>query len=328
MNRIFKLFIMIASFLIISGDWETNAEEKLVYSLTLIPTGNNVALRSGEVWRPFVEILPENFASLPQVPNGYLRKWRINCGFSDMAINAQSSIQMKFEPHSGKAIIFVLPWQKQSIAYRDGERSNWFIPTGSSNPFIGGGIASLQIVTQVDYNASVSVQRLVLEGYDIKVTDPVKRATAPTPFLGSSETRVYKQDALKAALDFVHYSLRGDVALYYEFLDAKVYALDNGKEYSPYHWAPPQFDYGEISRTAYTENYNYYVYDYEEIRQIYPEWFDASREWVPESNSFLFVGTTLRKGGEAFVRDNILAFVLKYKNNEWKVVARPLSEGK
>ena len=168
----------------------------------------------------------------------------------------------------------------------------------------------------------------MLEAWDVLVTETLVASGPSLPNIGQAPddrlVELYRQDALQFSLDFVKYGLNGELPKYYYSQASMVYGLEDGKGYSVYRWPPPQKDYGDVYINLFVKNYRYKIYDYNEIKEIYPEWFSGRRQWTPSKTSYLFVGDQVRVGGIDFVSDNILKFVVEYRKGRWQVIARPL----
>lgn len=312
------------------------AQERLAYSIPLFDAGTNtMILNASDNWLKIADIPVDNFLRAPKPAKGSFRKWRVRSEYTQFQTNKKATIEVLLTPTKGKAIVFVMPWQDRSTVAAKNDSSNWFIPYDEHEGVLldSDSKASLRLITEVGSSASVHVSRVVLEAWDIAIED-TQRAFGPSlPSLGNNsttlskhDTEIYRQDALQFSLNFIKYGLNGELPKYYYTQAATVYGLEDGKGYSVYRWAPPQKDYGDVNIDLFVKNYRYRIYDYQEMKEIYPEWFANNRQWAPSINSYLFIGDQVRVGGVDFVSDNILMFVVEYLQGRWQVVARPLKK--
>ncbi len=307
------------------------AQERLVYTISLYSEdsrGSNLVLDAGNSWLPVATITGELFNRVPKPSSDVLRKWRIRADYSQFDTEKKAALEVLFEPKAGKPLVFVLPWKERSFVSQQTDRSNWFIPYEEGSLLDNEARVSFRVVTEVGNEARLDISEVVLEAWDVKVTE-TRIASGPSlPSIGATSddylVELYRQDALQFSLDFVKYGLNGELPKYYYSQSPTVYGLEDGKAYSVYRWPPPQKDYGDIYINLFVKNYRYKIYDYNEMKEIYPEWFSGRRQWVPSKTSYLFIGDQVRVGGVDFVSDNILKFVVEYNKGRWQVVARPL----
>lgn len=313
------------------------AQEKLVYTISLYSARDSALLLSqSDGWVPIATLSEDLFDRVPQMAassdSSTLRKWRIRANYSQFRTQKKAALEILLEPKIGKPLVFVLPWKERSFVSKQIDRSNWFIPYKAEQGALLQGEArvSFRVITERGSSAQLELAEVLLEAWDISVTETHIAAGPTLPNIGeigraSALGELYRQDALQFSLDFIKYGLNGELPKYYYSQSPTIYGLEDGKGYSVYRWAPPQKDYGDENLDLFVENYRYKIYAYNEIREIYPEWFAAGRQWRPKPTSYLFVGDQVRLGGINFVVDNILKFVVEYSRGRWQVVARPLN---
>ena len=329
-----KLLLLI---LFLLFNWGLYAQqEKLVYTISLYSEAKRGAILELDTslgWLPVANVAKDLFNRVPQPKSGILRKWRIRADYSEFNSQKKAALEILFEPTTGKPLVFVLPWKARSFVAAQTDRSNWFIPYNEEEGILLASDAkvSFRVVTEVGNDARLNVSEVVLEAWDVLITDTYVASGPSLPNIGEFAddhlVELYRQDALQFALDFVKYGLNGELPKYYYAQSSTVYGLEDGKAYSVYRWPPPQKDYGDVYINLFVKNYRYKIYDYNEMKDIYPEWFSGRRQWVPSKTSYLFVGDQVRVGGVDFVSDNILKFVVEYRKGRWQVIARPLDLG-
>ncbi len=309
------------------------AQEKMVYTISLYSEssrGSSLKLDTDSGWLPVSTISRELFNRVPKPAKGVLRKWRIRADYVEFDTQKKAALEVLFEPQEGKPLVFVLPWKDRSFVSLQSDRSNWFIPYNEEEGTLIDSEAkvSFRVVTEVGSGASLNLSEAVLEAWDVVVTETQIASGPSLPNIGESANdhliELYRQDALQFSLDFVKYGLNGQLPKYYYSQASTIYGLEDGKAYSVYRWPPPQKDYGDVFINLFVKNYRYKIYDYNEMKEIYPEWFSRRRQWAPSKTSYLFVGDQVLVGGVDFVSDNILKFVVEYRKGRWQVVARPL----
>ncbi|MEM9424368.1 MAG: hypothetical protein AAF975_06245 [Spirochaetota bacterium] len=315
------------------GIAQLSAQEKLVYTISLYSESEREAalsLDANSNWLPVATITEDLFRRVPKPEDGVLRKWRIRADYSQFDTQKKAALEVLFEPKTGKPLVFVLPWKDRSFVSLQTDRSNWFIPYNEEQGALLDSEAkvSFRVVTEVGNEARLNISGVVLEAWDVVVTETHIASGPSLPNIGSASddhlVELYRQDALQFALDFVKYGLNGELPKYYYSQASSVYGLEDGKAYSVYRWPPPQKDYGDVYINLFVKNYRYKIYDFNEMKEIYPEWFSGRRQWTPRQTSYLFVGDQVRVGGIDFVSDNILKFVVEYRKGRWQVIARPL----
>ena len=308
-------------------------EEQLVYSIPVFTpkSKSSLILSSTQGWMEVGNVASSLMAAAPKPKTGSLRKWRVRATYSDFETHTRATIEMLLQPTDSKPVVFVLPWQNRTVTIAQKEASNWFIPYNAEEGklFQGSASCSVRLISEPGGQSTAQVKEVFLEAWDIDIARNQLLAKGPAiPNISdeNNKQQVYAQDALQFSLDFVKYGLNGELPKYYYVQNSTVYGLEDGKPYGKYRWAPPQIDYGDVNQDLYVKNYKFHIYDKQQMEQMYPEWFSSRREWKPNRSSFLFVGDQVRIGGTDFVKDNILMFVVEYKDNRWQVAARPLNK--
>ncbi len=332
-QRTLKIFASLFFVLLFFIGSKMFGQEKLVYIISLYSENNrgtSLNLDANSSWLPVATITHDLFNRVPRPVSGVLRKWRIRADYSQFNTQKKAALEVLFEPKVGKPLVFVLPWKDRSFVALQTDRSNWFIPYNEEAGALLDSEAkvSFRVVTEVGNKASLDIAEVVLEAWDVLITETHIAAVPSLPNIGDSSddhlVELYRQDALQFSLDFVKYGLNGELPRYYYSQASTVYGLQDGKAYSVYRWPPPQKDYGDVYINLFVKNYRYKIYDYNEMKEIYPEWFSGRRQWIPSKTSYLFVGDQVHVGGVDFVSDNILRFVVEYRKGRWQVIARPL----
>ena len=315
------------------------AQEKLIYTISLYSakeSGSTLTLSQSDGWVPIAKLGKALFERIPKIvvnsDLSTLRKWRIRASYSQFRTEKKAALEVLLEPKTGKSLVFVLPWKERSFVVRQVDRSNWFIPYTEQDSLLQSEArVSFRVITERGSTAQLELAEVLLEAWDLSVVETQIAAGPGLPNIGeigqATDDRLielYRQDALQFSLDFIKYGLNGELPKYYYSQSPTVYGLEDGKGYSVYRWAPPQKDYGDVELDMFVQNYQYKIYAYNEIREIYPEWFAAGRQWRPKPTSYLFVGDQVRIGGVNFVSDNILKFIVEYSKGRWQVIARPL----
>lgn len=130
--------------------------------------------------------------------------------------------------------------------------------------------------------------------------------------------------AEKFALSFVEACITGDFARYFNAQANPIRILDNGKAVAKYKQNPPKKIEEVGTLEDYKRMYDYKLYDINTINQLFPEWFDEERPWIPGEKSYLFMGHLNKKDEELRPEIDYLVFLIEAdKDGNWLVVGRP-----
>jgi len=342
------LLILLIGFFIITAAWsEDAAEETLVFSTILYGNENDIPLNisSDNDWVDLSSINTVEINSLETPGAGIIRKWRIKSSYSDETVAGQSTVQIKLRTDSVKMPVFTLPWSEGKKGWKE-NYSNWFQTEFEGHlPLLGEqGVSSVRLIAPPGSSSPGMIYRIELEAWDIAVVEKpeeniqsvIQRASMSVipeikaVNLEASDKNRYlerkapeRDQAMSFALNFVNDSIVGDLPAYYSSLNDTVYSMESGEGSSRYRVIPPQNNYSGFSLVDYTEAYETKIYEYSEYSQMFPQWFEESRRWKPDRNTYLYHGSALKEGKEAILTDGILVFMCKLIDGEWKLVAIP-----
>ena len=152
----------------------------------------------------------------------------------------------------------------------------------------------------------------------------VKNSPAAASDFDATNPDIGPEAALAFSLSFVEACLTGDLPAYYRTQADPVRSLDDGKAVAKYRLNPPRGIPGITDLDDYKRRYDYELYDSTVYGELFPEWFDTSRPWIPDEKSFLFMGHRDRYSGAFPDGVDYLVFLVQADDEGiWNVVARP-----
>jgi len=290
-------------------------------------------LESDRDWIPVTAVKWEA-GNLDFLSAEYRRKWRLRSSYEHEHAAGQVALQIRLRG-SEPRLTFTHPWN-ESIKGRSHTHSNWFEEQGAGLIELGGTCyVEARLIAPPHTAVSGRLFEITLEAWQEDSADGSSEMPAPDVQLAyarplphaSSRTRPTKS-GMKASLDFalsfVEVSLHGDLASYFRLQADPVRSLDDGTAMAKYRLAPPKSIPGVNSIEDYQRRFDYHIYDSDTIRELFPEWFDKNRPWVPGENAFLFMGHRERLHGKLPEGIDYLVFVVEPDSTgKWRVVARP-----
>lgn len=344
-----NLLVLLIGLVILTPSFsgENRREESLVFSILLYGNDNDVPvhINSDRNWTDLAGIDSEKIAALNPPEEGVVRKWRVKTSYSDETMTGQSTVQIKLRTGGTRDPLFTMPWSGGVTGWKE-SYSNWFQTDFEGQlPLLGEtAVSSARLVAPPGSSSPGIIYRIELEAWDIReiaaeenIQSIVQMASsvAIPPIKAVTEENVNRKDrlerrepdriqALEFSLNFINSNLNGDLPAFYNSLSKTVYSLENGSGSSKYRISPPSasfesgFDFND-----YTENYETKIYDYSEYIDMFPQWADRSRVWTPDRNTYLFHGSAVREGKRAILKDDLLVFMVKMIDGEWKLIAVP-----
>ncbi len=325
---------------------EEVSEKALAFSTVLYGSENDIPLNinSDNGWIDISSFDTSEIYSLNAPIEGTIRKWRIKSSYSDNTVAGQSTIQIKLKANNNEKLIFTLPWSEGKKGWKDNS-SNWYQTdlNGKLPINYDKSISSVRLIAPPGSSSPGMVYKVTLEAWDIKTSDDeenilsiIQRASAnsiPEIRVANREAidknirlqrKIPDKDlALNFALSFINSSMSDDLPSFYNNLDQTVYSLHTGTGGSKFRVKPPENYYTNYSLADYTAKYQHKIYSYNEYSKLFPHWVSHNRQWSPDRNTYLFFGSAVKDGKEGFITDDILVFMCKEINNEWKIVAMP-----
>lgn len=342
MRKPLTLMMILATLCLATG--VVSAEEgQLVHKQTLYTGNDPFHLNSDRGWTQIGPVSAELFAPVPAPREGMVRKWRIKATYAEENLSGQSTLQFCLVGPGQAVAVFTLPWT-EGAADRITRYSNWFIPENTFTGALmeGDALLTARMVAPPLSDAPAKVWTIEVEGWDVPAWQegsPAKRSQsgadmAAGPFTGpitavtkepatERKLRPEEQDALLFSLEFVRAYLKGDTLGFYKMIDNKVYSLTTGRPYSKYQITPPSEEGTGKDLADYKLTYRCEIYNFSEYGALFPEWSREEREFRPDEETYLFMGSEIRPGKIGFPEDDFFVFMVKKVNGEWRVVARP-----
>jgi hypothetical protein len=321
-----------------------SAEEGQLVHKKIIYTGTApFHLNSDRGWTQVSPVSATLFTPVPAPHEGMVRKWRVKVTYAGENRSGQSTLQFCLVGPGQSVAVFTLPWV-EGVTDQTSHYSNWFIPENTFTGALmeGDSLLSARMVAPPLSDAPARIWSVELEGWDVPAWQegsPSQKSQsgadmAAGPYIGpivavtkdpvtERKLRPEEQEAVNFSLEFVRSYLKGDTLTFYKMLDNKVYSLTTGRPYSKYQIAPPAEKGSGHDLADYKLTYRYEIYNRSEYGALFPEWLDTDREFKPDDQTFLFMGSEIRPGKIGFSTDDFFVFMAKKVNGEWKVVARP-----
>jgi hypothetical protein len=129
-----------------------------------------ITFSQSDPWKEIAKTYSPFVHATPNVPNGYTRKWRLNCIYWDENA-ANTNVEIKLCDMSGKDIaLFVLPQVAGGWGWNAQNYSDWFqFGTGSQNEiFKEHGIWYVRLNSRAPYKNSGQLWSIILEAYNFK----------------------------------------------------------------------------------------------------------------------------------------------------------------
>ena len=234
--------------------------------------------------------------------------------------------------------VFTHPWS-ESVDRDTESYSNWYEETSGAISLVNTGIIEARLVAPPRTPLTGILYTAIIEAWDHvpgnDITQPdrnvpdIRLAYArPLPTSRGEENRTRgdggPEEALSFALSFVESGLTGDLATYYRSQADPLRSLDDGGAMARYRQAPPPGIPGLNSIDDYKRRFDYRIYDRATYGELFPEWFDGSRAWTPDRDTYLFMGHRSRLDDVVPDDVNYLVFLVgRTDEGSWKVVARP-----
>lgn len=146
------------------------------------------------------------------------------------------------------------------------------------------------------------------------------------PELKSSEQKKepdLKSGALDFSLKVVRSFIENDTTVFKTFFADTVYFLESHEEPRPTSSIPitelfSQFDYSDYTMDDFNNNYSSQILKYNGYKN--EKWVTTLEYWHPDSEDYLFIAPFI-EGGNNFMWDDLLIFVVTKRSGEWKIRA-------
>ncbi len=343
MKRIILFNILL---LIIAFGLQAENNEQLTKSIVLFGYGAEppVSLDSSRGWTPIASIDWESNDMAPPAA-GVSRRWRLHTSYEHSRSSSPATVQIRLRTAAQQTPTFTHPWSQGADIKAD-VYSNWYEDIDSISGWDGRGFVEARFITPPRTPVNGKLFSITLEAWDIHIES--ERATEssgpdvqlayarPLPTLRVVNSPASRADydaenpalsaeaALDFALSFVEACLTGDLPAYYRSQADPVRSLDDGRAMAKYRQTPPRGIPGITGLSDYKRRYDYRLYDSDAFGDLFPEWFDTSRPWIPNENSFLFMGHRDRLPGVYPEGVDYLVFLLEADaDGNWLVAARP-----
>jgi len=297
-------------------------------------TNTPIEINSERGWTPLAAIDWDS-NEIVQYSELQETRWRLRTSYEHGRASGPSTMQIRLR---GVTIgpTFTHPWS-EGLDRRIDAYSNWFDFSDQSTEFSGRGYIEARLITPPRIPLSAKIHSVALEAWEITPSEKMKpdvmlsyanslrrESPAASADAGATNPKLNPLAAEDFALDFVEACITGDFSEYFNFQANPIRLLDTGNAVAKYKQNPPRGIKGVGTLEDYKNMYNYKLYNVDEINQLFPEWFDENRPWVPGENSYLFMGHLSKKGGRLPSEIDYLVFLIEAdEEGNWKVVGRP-----
>jgi len=307
---------------------------RLASKITLFGAGLNtpIEISSEKGWIPIAAI-DWNSNGIEWYSGLQETRWRLRTSYEHRRASGPSTIQVRLR---GTAVgpTFTHPWSEGADRKVDAY-SNWFEFSSQSIGLGGRGYIEARLIAPPRIPLSAKIYSVVLEAWEmppsvtpevrLSYANPLPRKSPAAPAdANATNPRLGPLAAESFALVFVEACITGDFSKYFNSQANPIRLLDSGRALAKYKQSPPRNIEGVRSLEDYKSMYEYKLYDSDAIRQLFPEWFDENRPWIPGENSYLFMGH-LSKNGKRLPPDiDYLVFLIEAdEDGNWMVVGRP-----
>ncbi len=342
MKRFGLIYILFA--VIVSGLF---SDDGMILTDSIVLFGSESAppatLDSRRGWTEVTSIDWEKLG-ITSVASGGSRKWRLHTTYDYSRSSSPTTVQIRLRSASSVPT-FTHPWQEGADTHAD-VYSNWFEEKDSLLGADGRFLVEARFITPPRTPVTGRLFTVTLEAWDncsndeksVESTGPdVQLAYArPLPMERIGKGPASRQDedadipglspeaAMNFALSFVEACVTGDLPTYYRSQADPVRSLDDGKAMARYRLRPPIGIPGITNIKDYKRRFNYKIYTSDTYQELFPEWYEPSRPWIPGKNAFLFIGHQDRLSAANPEGVDYLVFLVEADaDGDWKVVARP-----
>ena len=334
--RFDRALIFLATLLGLNLSSFSNDDGRLSKKITLFGTRLNtpIEISSEKGWIPLTAIDWDS-SGIEQYSSPQEIRWRLRTSYEHRRASGPSTIQIRLR---GTTIgpTFTHPWSEGADRKIDAY-SNWFEFSSQSIGMNGRGYIEAKLIAPPRIPMSAEIYSVILEAWEMPLTEkmmpevrlsyasPLPRESPAAPAdTNAANPKFGPLAAEKFALSFVEACITGDFSRYFNAQANSIRLLDNGKAVAKYKQSPPRSIEGIRTLEDYKAMCDYKLYDTDAINQLFPEWFDKERPWVPGENSYLFMGHLSRKGKRLPPEIDYLVFLIEAdEDGNWIVVGRP-----
>ncbi len=323
------------------------SEEGMILADSIVLFGTDsappAALDSRRGWTELSSIDWEKLGISP-AESGVIRKWRLHTTYDYSRSSSPVTVQVRLRSASNVPT-FTHPWREGADNDAD-VYSNWFEEKDSFLGEDGRFFVEARFITPPRTPVTGRLYTVTLEAWDSRSSGENSVESAgpevhlayarPLPMERNSKGPASRQDqdadnpelspeaAMQFALSFVEACVTGDLPSYYRSQADPVRSLDDGKAMARYRLNPPTGIPGITDIEDYRRRFNYKIYASDTFRELFPEWYEPSRPWIPGENAFLFMGHQDRLSAANPEGVDYLVFLVEADaEGYWKVVARP-----
>ena len=317
--------LMVISISIISAQSSILAGRIEIFGKAQTPP---VHLESENGWTPITTL---DWSALALSSGNATRRWRLSTSYEHAASTGPATIQIRFRDGSTSPV-FTHPWSEGRHPL-DATESNWY--QGAMDALSSGGrsLVEARLVAPPRTPLSGTLYSVTLEAWEEEIVVRPKenlRLAAARPIgtdqmLPSAKPSEKSLDAATHfALQFLKSCLEGDLPTYYRNQSDTVHSLADGRVLSKYRTRPPAPIPGVENLADFTQEFSYGIHPVDDVRALFPDWFSSERDWVPTSETYLFLGQEFGASLTIPQEVDYLAFLVgKDEEGEWKVLGRP-----
>lgn len=325
---LFPVLMLAATFSVFSENSRTILSETFtIFGETGVPP---VILDSSRDWTT-IAVIDWDRIEYSATGRKTARIWRLRSRYEHQVSGGPATIQVRIRNQTGTSV-FTHSWAQS--ADRSAETySNWLEDTKRRVDSGERSIVEAKLIAPPRTPLQGTLYAVSMEAWDVvpnkiqpsQGSPPVQLAYTQPP-IAQPRTPHTQPPPLDFALKFVDFCITGDLAAYYRFQSDTVHSLDDGSPQQKYRLPPPAGIPGISTIQDYKDRFDYKLYDMETYGAMFPEWFDVSREWIPGTDTYLFMGHKDNRKQANFGEVDFLVFLIGMdQSGAWKVVARPES---
>lgn len=266
-----------------------------------------------------------------------IRRWRIRSRYEHQGSGGPATVQIRILTPDGPSL-FTHPWSQNAERYAEAY-SNWFEDPKHVMDSGERSIVEARLIAPPRTPLTGSLYALSIEAWDLlpKTVQPSTETSSvhlaysrtapkiPAPSIINPDVNPPGEErALALALQFVEHCITGDLSAYYRSQADTIYSLDDGSVLQKYRLSLPANIPGVSTLKDYKNRFEYHIYNQSIYSEMFPEWFQESREWIPDNNSYLFMGHIDKYNTENLDDIDFLVFIVGFdEKGQLKVIARP-----
>ena len=338
---IYRSHLLMLTLIVVSTIHAESPQSILAKTLTIFGEAETppVILDSSRGWTTIAVINWDSIADNSH-KNKSPRIWRLCSRYEYQGSGGPVTLQIRIRNPIGTSL-FTHEWT-QSVQKENNSYSNWFEDTRRLVDSSERSIVEAKLIAPPRIPLQSTLYAVSMEAWEVqpKSIKPNYEASSVQLAHTQSPEAVHPdsnnnslplinsnsgpQAAMEFSLAFIDSCITGDLSEYYRSQNDVIHILDDGSSRQKYRLPLPAGIPDISTIQDYKKHFSYKVYSLEDYSDMFPEWFDINREWVPKIDMYLFMGHENNIPQDDLSGVDFLVFIVGIDtNNEWKVLARP-----